>query len=83
MSRRKVSTTVYLEQEQLKGLAELSRRRRVPMAALIRGSIDELLEKDAAHQVPAELGTEPRSTQPHSAGVPSPLQAGALGGGSL
>ncbi len=83
MSRRKVSTTVYLEQEQLKGLAELSRRRRVPMAALIRGSIDELLEKDAAHQRLVDLGVELKSAQPHSAGAPSPLQAGVLGGGSL
>ena len=73
MSRRKVSTTVYLEPEQLTGLAELSRRKRVPMAALIRGSIDELLERSERVPLP----------QPLSAGVPcSPLEAGALGGGA-
>lgn len=68
MSRRKVSTTVYLEQSQLDGLAELSRRRRVPMAALIRGCIDELLSDD--------------SSQAPRAGAPLTLEAGALGGGT-
>lgn len=67
VSRRKVSTTVYLEQEQLEGLAELSRLRRVPMAALVRGSIAELL---------ARSGVGPRH-----AGAPLTLEAGVAGGG--
>ncbi len=68
VSRRKVSTTVYLEQEQLDGLAELSKRRRVPMAALGRGSVAELLARS--------------SIQEPYAGAPLTLEAGALGGGT-
>ncbi len=50
MSRRKVSTTVYFEPEQLERLQEVSTRRRAPMPALIRGCVDELLARDEAHR---------------------------------
>ncbi len=81
MSRRKVSTTVYFEPEQLERLQEVSARRRVPMAALIRGCVDELLARDEAHRALLEdLGGT--AVQPLSAGVPpSPLEAGVAGGG--
>lgn len=66
VSRRKVSTTVYLEESQLEELRPLSARLRVPMAELIRGSIEVLL---AAHR-------------PHAGAPRSSLEAGVTGGGT-
>jgi hypothetical protein len=90
MSRRKVSTTVYLEAHQLERLHALSKSRRVPMAALIRGSIDELLARDEVrHSLVDKLGEAASSSamsasQASHAGVPLSvtLEAGVLGGGA-
>ena len=49
MARKKVSTTVYLTEEQVVALKELHNRTRVPIAEYIRMGIDMILEKYANH----------------------------------
>lgn len=49
MPRKKVSTTVYLEEEQVVALKALHERTRVPIAEFIRLGIDMILEKHAAN----------------------------------
>lgn len=44
MSRRKISTTVYIEPEQDELLKRLSARTHVPVAAYIRRGVDLVLE---------------------------------------
>lgn len=64
MSRKKVSTTVYLTEEQVASLKTLHLRTRVPIAEFIRMGIDMILEKHS-EKLPgqislfdnAELGT--------------------------
>lgn len=46
MARKKISTTVYLTEEQLLGLKLLHERTRVPVAEYIRMGIDHVLEKN-------------------------------------
>lgn len=45
MARKKVSTTVYLTEEQVVALKELHERTRVPIAEYIRMGIDLILDK--------------------------------------
>ncbi len=47
MSRKKVSTTVYITDEQNERLKQLSARTKVPVAEYIRQGIDLVLEKYA------------------------------------
>jgi predicted DNA-binding protein len=47
MSRKKLSTTVYITEEQNERLKELSARTKVPVAEYIRQGIDLVLEKYA------------------------------------
>lgn len=47
MRSRKVSTTVYLTEDQVAALKELHARTRVPIAEYIRMGIDMVLEKNA------------------------------------
>jgi len=47
MARKKVSTTVYLTEEQVIALKELHHRTRVPIAEFIRMGIDMILEKNS------------------------------------
>ena len=49
MSRKKLSTTVYITPEQNARLKELHERTKVPVAEYIRQGIDMVLEKYAAH----------------------------------
>jgi len=44
--RKKIITTVYLTEEILKGLKELSKRTGAPMAFLIRKALEEMLNKN-------------------------------------
>lgn len=44
--RKKVSTTIYIEADQLDGLKALSERTKVPMAEYIRQAIDLILDKN-------------------------------------
>jgi predicted DNA-binding protein len=45
MSRKKISTTVYITPEQSQRLKELHERTKVPVAEYIRQGIDLVLEK--------------------------------------
>ncbi len=54
MARKKISTTVYLTEEQVYALKELHERTRVPIAEFIRMGIDMILEKHIA-QLPGQV----------------------------
>ena len=45
MRRKKISTTVYITEEQDKKLKELSRRTKVPASVYIREGIDHVLAR--------------------------------------
>jgi len=45
MARTKISTTVYITEEQDRQLKELSRRTKVPVAAYVREGIDIVLQR--------------------------------------
>lgn len=62
---RRISTTVYLDPEQIRDLRALAESTRVPMAALIRDAIDEYLW-DRRLEVPV------RGDDPHQAPLPLP-----------
>ena len=47
MSRRKVSTTIYITPEQDHAIKVLSKRTRVPVASFVRDGIDHVLERYA------------------------------------
>jgi len=54
MPRKKVSTTIYIEPEQLELLKTLNERTKVPMAEYIREGIDLVLQKHA-DKLPGQL----------------------------
>lgn len=53
MARKKISTTVYLTEQQVASLKELHNRTRVPVAEYIRMGIDLVLEQHA-QQLPGQ-----------------------------
>ena len=55
MARKKVSTTIYLEQEQLDALQALSKETKVPMAEYIRQGVDHVLTTHARELAVATL----------------------------
>jgi hypothetical protein len=54
MARKKISTTVYLTEEQVYALKALHERTRVPIAEFIRLGIDMILDKHVA-QLPGQV----------------------------
>ena len=65
MPRKKVSTTIYIEPEQLDLLKLLNERTKVPMAEYIREGIDLVLQKHADKlpgQLPLDSVTPTRRT---------------------
>ncbi len=63
MPRKKVSTTIYIEPEQLELLKLLNERTKVPMAEFIREGIDMVLQKHREKlpgQLPLVDGGTPR-----------------------
>ena len=54
MSRKKISTTVYITQEQNEKLKELNGKTKVPIAEYIRQGIDMVLEK-YKDQLPGQM----------------------------
>jgi hypothetical protein len=54
MARKKISTTVYLTEEQVYALKELHERTRVPIAEYIRLGIDMILDKHIS-QLPGQV----------------------------
>jgi hypothetical protein len=69
MSRKKISTTIYVTPEQNETLRLLHERTKVPVAVYIREGIDLVL-KQYAHLLPGQLALE---------GRPLPLDEGAAG----
>ncbi len=49
MGIKKITTTVYITEEQSLLLKELNKRTRVPVAEFIREGIDLVLEKNSQH----------------------------------
>jgi predicted DNA-binding protein len=45
MARKKISTTIYITEEQDRQLKELSKRTKVPVSVYIREGIDLILER--------------------------------------
>jgi len=62
MPRKKVSTTIYVEPEQLELLKVLNERTKVPMAEYIREGIDLVLQKHA-DKLPGQLPLD--AVSPH------------------
>lgn len=63
MARKKVSTTIYIEPEQLDMLKLLNERTKVPMAEYIREGIDLVLRKHQDKlpgQLPLDASAAPR-----------------------
>jgi len=54
MGRKKVTTTVYLTEDQVAALKELHSRSKVPIAEYIRMGIDLILEKHSG-QLPGQI----------------------------
>ena len=54
MSRKKISTTIYITPSQSELLKELHKRTKVPVAVYIREGIDMVLEK-YTHLLPGQL----------------------------
>jgi len=58
MSRKKVSTTIYITPEQAERLKLLSDRTKVPIAVYIREGIDLML-KHYEHMLPGQMSLDP------------------------
>ena len=60
MARKKISTTVYITEEQDQRLKELSRRTKVPVSVYIREGIDLALDR-YKDMLPGQLSLTPIS----------------------
>jgi hypothetical protein len=70
MSRKKISTTIYVTPEQSDKLKLLHERTKVPVAVYIREGIDLVL-RQYAHLLPGQLALDARaSTPPPPSAVP-------------
>jgi predicted DNA-binding protein len=63
MSRKKISTTVYITAEQSEALHLLHDRTKVPVAVYIREGIDLVL-KQYAHELPGQLSLTDQASPP-------------------
>ena len=64
MSRKKISTTIYVTPEQSDKLKQLHDRTKVPVAVYIRGGIDLVLHR-YAHLLPGQLPLDaPKDDEP-------------------
>jgi len=78
MPRTKISTTIYLEPEQLRDLNALRDKTRRPVAGMIREAIDEWLQErleeipvtgDDPRQVPMDFDPEEPEIDPRDLGL--------------
>ncbi len=65
MSRKKVSTTIYVTPDQSDQLKLLHERTKVPVSVYIREGIDMVL-KHYAHQLPGQLMLDAQRTVPRA-----------------
>ncbi|MGH7294519.1 MAG: ribbon-helix-helix domain-containing protein, partial [Polyangiaceae bacterium] len=70
MSRKKISTTIYVTPEQSERLRELHERTKVPVAVYIREGIDLVL-RQYGHLLPGQLALGPDSPAPASPAPPT------------
>jgi len=92
MSRKKVSTTIYITVEQAERLKLLHDRTKVPIAVYIREGIDMVL-KHYEHILPGQLslGGSSRPSEPRPPPMPEPsspsaavaVSSASAAGGSL
>ncbi len=59
MARKKISTTVYITEEQDQSLKQLSERTKVPVAVYIREGIDLVIDR-YKEQLPGQLNLDIR-----------------------
>jgi predicted DNA-binding protein len=75
MSRKKISTTVYITPEQNERLHQLSNRTKVPTAVYIREGIDLVLER-YKHALPGQMtladANKKTAKKKDDAGIPAP-----------
>jgi hypothetical protein len=64
MASKKITTTVYITEEQNHLLKELNRRTKVPVAEFIREGIDMVLEKHK-ERLPGQLDLRREDRQEH------------------
>jgi hypothetical protein len=79
MSRKKVSTTIYITPEQAERLKLLNDRTKVPIAVYIREGIDMVL-KHYEHMLPGQMSLDSAVTPAASPAVakkPAPSSGGA------
>jgi hypothetical protein len=74
MSRKKISTTIYVTPEQSDKLKLLHDRTKVPVAVYIREGIDLVL-RHYAHLLPGQLALEPERQSKRAAGDSSKEEA--------
>jgi hypothetical protein len=74
MSRKKISTTIYVTPEQSDRLKVLHERTKVPVAVYIREGIDLVL-RQYAHLLPGQLAL----VEPPEEETPAPPRASAAG----
>jgi hypothetical protein len=79
MSRKKISTTIYVTPEQNDKLRLLHERTKVPVAVYIREGIDLVL-RHYAHHLPGQLALEAPSENPNPAGGGGPSTEKAAAG---
>jgi predicted DNA-binding protein len=73
MSRKKVSTTIYITSEQAERLKLLHERTKVPIAVYIREGIDLML-KHYEHMLPGQMSLEAAALSPAPPAVaPAPV----------
>lgn len=78
MSKKKVSTTVYIEARQLEALRLLKERTGVPMAELVRQGIDAVLTREELKTMQYDIridrtGLSPGHELQLECGPPSPI----------
>ena len=72
MSRKKISTTIYVTPEQSERLRVLHERTKVPVAVYIREGIDLVL-RQYNHMLPGQLSlSEPAAAAPPPSASPAP-----------
>jgi len=81
MSRKKVSTTIYITPEQADRLKLLHERTKVPIAVFIREGIDMML-KHYEHVLPGQMSLDNASLSPASSPSPAAAPSAASAGAS-
>ena len=82
MSRKKISTTIYVTVEQNERLKVLHERTKVPVAVFIREGIDLVL-RQYGHLLPGQLALAPEPGAPPALAITAPPLSPPNASGSL